>query len=320
MKVLVTGGAGFVGSNLVMMLHEEGHDVTVVDDLSTGRRENLDSLQIDFHIGDVAHDECGPMPRFDLIYHLACPASPKAYQADPIKTWDTAVLGMRVMINIANDCGCPLVFTSTSEVYGDPEVHPQHEDYSGNVRTWSPRAVYDEGKRAAETLCFEARRQWDLDVRVLRLFNTYGPGMAVDDGRVVSNFVVQALTNRPLTVYGDGRQTRSCCYVGDMVEALMLAGRADKAGKHWDRPVNVGNPEEHTIEQIASAVIDAVGGEWPYAHEVLPLPADDPTRRCPDIRHVVNILGWQPHTSLREGLLPTVRWFRGELVRIGLLR
>ncbi len=306
---LVSGGAGFVGSHLCERLLTEGKSVIILDDLSTGSRDNIAHLigqpNVRFVLGDVTQP-CDLDA--DWIFHLACPASPVHYQRNPIKTVVTNVVGTLHMLGLAARHGARLLLASTSEVYGDPEVHPQREDYRGAVSCTGPRACYDEGKRCAETLCFDHHRAAGVDLRVARIFNTYGPRMAVDDGRVVSNFIVQALRGDDITIYGDGQQTRSFCYVDDLVSGLVSLMQADEVG-----PVNLGNPGEFTIEQLAREVLSLVGSRSRLVR--LALPVDDPRQRRPDIDLARRALGYRPRVSLREGLAPTVEYFRTRLAQ-----
>ncbi|MEZ4255253.1 MAG: UDP-glucuronic acid decarboxylase family protein [Polyangiales bacterium] len=307
MRVIVTGGAGFVGANLTEALLRAGHAVVVVDNFFTGRRENLVGLDALGELTVVDHDVIAPFPDLGAahrLYHLACPASPPAYQKDPIFTTKTAVLGTLHALEYASSHGTRLLLASTSEIYGDPEVHPQREDYRGAVNTTGPRACYDEGKRVGESLAADFVRARGADVRIARIFNTYGPRMDPKDGRVVSNFLVQALRGEALTVYGDGSQTRSFCYVDDLVRGLMgLMETAKDPG-----PTNLGNPTEFTIREL----VDAVGrvlGTAPRI-ETRPLPTDDPTRRRPDIGRAKAAFGFEPATPLEEGLRHTAAYFR----------
>lgn len=308
---LVTGGAGFVGSHLSQRLLELGMSVVVLDDLSTGSRENIAHLigkpGFRFVLGDVTVP-CDMNP--DWIFHLACPASPVHYQRNPIKTVVTNVVGTLNMLGLAARHGSRMLLASTSEVYGDPEVHPQREDYRGSVSCTGPRACYDEGKRCAETLCFDHHRAAGVDLRVARIFNTYGPRMAVDDGRVVSNFIVQALRGEDLTLYGDGQQTRSFCYVDDLVRGLLMLMQASEVG-----PVNIGNPAEFTIAQLGEEVLSLVSSQSRMVR--LALPVDDPRQRRPDISLAKAALGFQPRVSLRQGLKPTIEYFRKRLAPVG---
>jgi UDP-glucuronate decarboxylase len=308
MRVLVTGGAGFIGSHLCERLLRDGHEVICLDNFFTGRRENL------FHLFDnprfelIRHDVIEPiLLEVDQIYNLACPASPVHYQYNPVKTVKTSVMGTINMLGLAKRVKARILQASTSEVYGDPLVHPQTEDYYGNVNTLGIRSCYDEGKRVAETLMMDYHRQNGVDTRIARIFNTYGPRMLENDGRVVSNFIVQALNGQPLTVYGEGRQTRSFCYVDDLVEGLVRLMNAD--GLH--DPVNLGNPGEFTILELAQEVMNLC---QPNGQVVFcPLPQDDPRQRQPDITRARNLLGWQPTVPLREGLQRTVAYFRQRL-------
>ena len=310
---LVTGGAGFIGSHICDRLIEEGARVVCLDSFLTGRRSNIAHLEDEpwFHVVD--HDVINEIParlrrmQFTHIYHLACAASPPHYQADPEHTMLTNVLGTRNMLRLAEDCGARLLLTSTSEVYGDPEVHPQPEDYRGWVNCTGPRACYDEGKRAAETLAFDYRRTGRAQIRVARIFNTYGPRMRADDGRVVSNVICQALSGDEITVYGDGSQTRSFCYVHDLVEGLMLLMDSQRAD---GIPVNLGNPNEMTVKELVKLVREMTGSASRVVRR--PLPEDDPKRRKPDISRATDLLGWQPRVSLRDGLEETIRWFDQE--------
>ena len=308
-RVLVTGGSGFIGSHLCDRLLAEGHDVLCVDNFYSSTRHNVAHLVGHPRFELMRHDVTFPLyVEVDQIYHLACPASPIHYQRDPVQTTKTAVHGSINMLGLAKRTGARILLTSTSEVYGDPEVHPQTEDYWGNVNPIGPRACYDEGKRAAETLFFDYRRQHDMDVKVVRLFNTYGPRMHAQDGRVVSNFIVSALTGEPVTLYGDGSQTRSFCYVDDTVEALvrMMATPHEVTG-----PINIGNPDEQTIATIAGLVLEMTGSTSTITRH--PVPADDPTRRQPDITRARQALGWEPTIALRDGLARTIADFRTRL-------
>jgi len=302
--ILVTGGAGFVGSHLCERLLKDGNRVIAMDDLSTGSRENIDHLlrRKDFRF--VLQDVTTPFEvQADRIFHLACPASPINYQRNPIKTVTTNVLGTLHGLSLAARTGARFLFSSTSEVYGDPDVHPQPESYRGNVNPIGPRACYDEGKRCAETLCFDHYREAAVDIRVARIFNTYGPRMAVDDGRVVSNFIVQALRGEPLTVYGAGTQTRSFCYVDDLVEGLCRLMDGDHIG-----PINLGNPGEFTIRELAEKVIALTGSKSALIEKRLPV--DDPKQRRPDITLAKKELGFEPKIALADGLVPTIAHFR----------
>ncbi|GGB27513.1 NAD-dependent dehydratase [Tistrella bauzanensis] len=308
---IVAGGAGFLGSHLCTRLIEDGYRVHAVDDFDTGLADNLDHLagHPDFVLMD--HDIRRPLPRISgvtEVYNLACPASPPHYQDQPIRTATTSVVGTLNLLELAHDLGARFLMTSTSEIYGDPEVHPQPESYRGCVNTTGPRACYDEGKRMAESLCYDFVRQYQTDVRVARVFNTYGPRMRLDDGRIVSNFVAQALTGRKLTIYGTGRQTRSFCYVDDLIEGLV---RLMRVNPRPEGPVNIGNPEEYSIIDMAHLIGRLTGREISLTHD--PLPADDPRRRRPDITLARRLLGWQPTVPLRKGLAATIAWFAGQI-------
>ena len=303
---LVTGAAGFVGSHLVDRLLAEGFEVVGVDNLMTGDLGNLHGAgrhpHFHFQLGDVRE----PMHAYaELIFNLACPASPVHYQSDPYATTTTSVLGAIRLMEMARGRRCTIVHASTSEVYGDPAVHPQPESYWGNVNPIGERACYDEGKRCAETLLMDARRRWGIDARIVRIFNTYGPRMAFDDGRVVSNFIIQALRGAPLTVFGDGKQTRSFCYVDDLVDGLVAMSRATSV----DGPINLGNPGEFTILELAQEIAHLFGTEVNVTEA--PLPPDDPQKRKPDITRARDILGFAPKVQLREGLRRTIEDFRG---------
>ena len=304
-RVLVTGGAGFLGSHLCERLLADGHEVLCVDNFFTGTRGNVIPLRENPRFELMRHDVCFPLyVEVDQIYNLACPASPIHYQFNPVKTIKTNVMGALNMLGLAKRVKARILQASTSEVYGDPTVHPQTESYWGNVNPVGLRSCYDEGKRVAETLFFDYHRQNGVDIRVVRIFNTYGPRMLVNDGRVVSNFIVQALRGEPITVYGDGSQTRSFCYQSDLVDALIrMMDCEDLTG-----PVNIGNPGEFTIQQLAEEVVRQVGGPSKIVHK--PLPADDPVRRRPDISLAREKLDWEPKIPLEEGLKPTIAYFR----------
>ena len=314
LRVLVTGGAGFIGSHLCERLLQDGYEVLCVDNLYTGARQNVHHLLSNPRFELLRHDVCFPLyVEVDEIYNLACPASPIHYQLDPVQTTKTSVHGAINMLGLAKRVKAKILQASTSEVYGDPAVHPQAEDYWGNVNPIGPRSCYDEGKRCAETLFFDYHRQHAMPVKVARIFNTYGPRMHPNDGRVVSNFVVQALQNRDITVYGDGSHTRSFCYVDDLVDGLMcLMGTPDEI----TGPVNLGNPGEFTIRELAEEVIELTGSSSRIIH--LPLPVDDPRQRRPDISKANELFGWKPTVGLRDGLLKTIAYFerllRDELV------
>ncbi|MDR3463463.1 MAG: SDR family oxidoreductase [Beijerinckiaceae bacterium] len=304
-RILVTGGAGFLGSHLCDRLLSAGHEVLCVDNFFTGRRQNIVHLFENRNFELLRHDITHPLfVEVDEIYNLACPASPIHYQFDPVQTTKTSVLGAINMLGLAKRLKAKIFQASTSEVYGDPSVHPQPEAYWGNVSTTGPRACYDEGKRCAETLFFDYHRQHHLDIKVVRIFNTYGPRMHPKDGRVVSNFIVQALQGTPITLYGEGLQTRSFCYVDDLIEGFI---RLMDSPDGFTGPVNIGNPCEFTIKQLAELVIDLTGSRSPLVHE--PLPADDPKQRQPDIKIAREVLGWEPTIQLREGLINTIAYF-----------
>ncbi|RKY18643.1 MAG: SDR family NAD-dependent epimerase/dehydratase [Planctomycetota bacterium] len=308
MRVLVTGGAGFIGSHLCERLLERGHEVLCLDNFFTGRKANVLHLLGDPMFEIIRHDIVNPIfLEADAVYNLACPASPVHYQHNAIKTVKTNVVGTLNMLGLAKRVGARILQASTSEVYGDPAVHPQREDYWGNVNPIGPRSCYDEGKRVAETLMMDYHRQNGVDVRIARIFNTYGPRMLPDDGRVVSNFIVQALRGEPLTVYGDGSQTRSFCYVDDMVEGLIaFMEQEEEIG-----PLNLGNPEETSMLELARLVIELSGSRSEIAFR--PLPQDDPRRRRPDITKARRLIGWEPRTPLEEGLARTIEYFRKTL-------
>ncbi|KZC03104.1 UDP-glucuronate decarboxylase [Methylobacterium sp. PvP062] len=310
-RVLVAGGAGFIGSHLIDALLADGARVTCVDSLLTGRRANLAHLANEARFDFVEADVTEPLPalpRFDWVFNLACAASPPHYQADPVHTMMTSVLGTGRLLEVARDAGARFLQASTSEVYGDPERHPQQESYWGNVNPTGPRACYDEGKRSAETLTFDFERQHGLDIRVARIFNTYGPRMRADDGRVVSNVICQALAGDDITVYGNGEQTRSFCYVSDLVDGLLrlMAVETPLAG-----PVNLGNPRELTVGALVDLVVRMT--ETPSRIVRRPLPVDDPQRRRPDITRAETLLGWSPRVPLEEGLEATIAWFSREI-------
>jgi UDP-glucuronate decarboxylase len=311
MRVLITGAAGFLGSHLSSQLLSEGHSVVGLDDLSTGRLENLSSLSNDSNFTFIEHDVRKPINlKVDQILNFACPASPVHYQSNPVRTIETNFLGMINLLHLARDRNIPLLQASTSEVYGDPSISPQPEEYWGNVNPIGIRSCYDEGKRAAETLCFDYKRQYDLDTRVIRIFNTYGPHMAIADGRVVSNFIVQALTDEPITIYGDGSQSRSFCYVTDLVRGIVQIMNLKKT---LDSPVNLGNPNEFTMQELANRVISLTGSNSKIVYKELP--GDDPRQRRPDISKAREVLGWKPEVQLDQGLNLTIDYFKRELVK-----
>ena len=305
-RALVTGGGGFLGSHLCETLLAQGHDVICLDNFYSGTKDNITHLMADPHFELLRHDVTFPLyVEVDEIFNLACPASPVHYQRDPVQTTKTSVHGAINMLGLAKRTRARILQASTSEVYGDPEMHPQRESYWGRVNPIGIRSCYDEGKRCAETLFFDYHRQYALDVKVVRIFNTYGPRMHPNDGRVVSNFIVQALRGEDITLYGDGSQTRSFCYVDDMIEAMvrMMASPPEVTG-----PVNIGNPGEFTILELAEAVLRLVGGRSRLRH--LPLPQDDPRQRCPDISLARSTLNWEPRVPLEEGLKRTIAYFR----------
>jgi UDP-glucuronate decarboxylase len=308
MRYLITGGAGFIGSHLVDSLLADGHEVICVDNFFTGNKKN-----VSHHLGNnsfelIRHDITIPLHvEVDRIFHLACPASPINYQVNPVKTLKTSVMGTINMLGLAKRLNARILFSSTSEVYGDPKVHPQVEEYWGNVNPIGPRSCYDEGKRAAETLMFDYHRQSGVDIRVVRIFNTYGPRMAANDGRVVSNFIVQALQGDDITLFGDGEQTRSFCYVDDMIHGLrMMMDNNEHIG-----PINMGNPGEFTVRQLAEKVIELTGSSSSIVQHKLP--QDDPRIRRPDISKAKERLDWTPGIQLAEGLQQTVNWFKEHL-------
>jgi UDP-glucuronate decarboxylase len=308
-RALVTGGAGFIGSHLCERLLNDGYDVLCVDNYYSSTKDNIAHLLNHPRFEVIRHDVTFPLYiEVDEIYHLACPASPVHYQRDPVQTTKTAVHGSINMLGLAKRTGAKILLTSTSEVYGDPQVHPQTEDYWGNVNPIGPRACYDEGKRAAETLFFDYYRQHNLKIKVVRLFNTYGPRMHPHDGRVVSNFIVSALSGTPLTVYGEGQQTRSFCYVDDLIDGLIAMMHT---GDDVTGPINLGNPGEFTIAELADLVLSQTGSS--AGIEYHPLPQDDPVRRQPDISRAKATLGWAPTIPLAEGLTRTIDFFRSTL-------
>ena len=308
MRILITGGAGFIGSHLCERLLGEGNEVLCLDNFFTGRRENIFHLLDNPRFELIRHDVTEPiLLEVDQIYNLACPASPVHYQYNPVKTVKTSVMGAINMLGLAKRVHARILQASTSEVYGDPLVHPQTEDYWGNVNPIGLRSCYDEGKRLAETLMTDYYRQNNVDIRIARIFNTYGPRMLENDGRVVSNFIVQALRGEPLTLYGEGEQTRSFCYVSDLLEGLIRLMNAE----NLHEPVNLGNPGEFTIKQLAEEVMAICGATSGFKY--LPLPADDPRQRKPDITRARELLGWNPTIPLREGLEKTVDHFRKHL-------
>lgn len=309
MRVLITGGAGFLGSHIAESLLQLGNTVIALDDLSTGTLDNIKHLKSNENFSFIEHDVRVPfLTDVDAILNFACPASPKHYQIDPVRTIETNFLGIINMLHLAKESGATILQASTSEVYGDPTISPQTESYWGNVNPIGPRSCYDEGKRAAETLCFDYKRQFGVDSRVIRIFNTYGPRMAVGDGRVVSNFIVQAIRGDSITVYGDGLQTRSFCFVSDLVDgiikSLMIAGG-------FESPINLGNPEEFTMLELAQSIIELTGSSSKLIFEELP--EDDPKQRRPDISLAKKYLDWQPQINLHHGLEKSITYFRSVL-------
>ncbi len=310
-RILVTGGAGFIGSHLCKRLLDEGNEVVCLDNFSTGSKKNVQPLLSHPYFELITHDIATPiMLETDRIFHLASPASPVRYQHQPVSTVRTNVIGSLTALEIARATGATILQASTSEIYGDPEVHPQTEAYWGNVNPIGPRSCYDEGKRCAETLFFDYRRQYNIKIKVARIFNTYGPHMAIDDGRVVSNFIVQALHGDDITIYGDGSQTRSFCFVSDMIEGLL---RLMATGPDLTGPVNLGDPHEIPMRELAQTIIRLTGSRSQL--KFLPLPKDDPKRRCPDITLAKKHLGWAPTVPFEEGIAATIEHFRKVLDR-----
>jgi UDP-glucuronate decarboxylase len=310
-RILVTGGAGFLGSHLCERLLNEHYEVLCVDNLFTGSRENIHHLLGHPHFEFMRHDICLPLHvEVDEIYNFACPASPLHYQADPIQTTKTSVLGALNLLGLAKRLKCKILQASTSEVYGDPFVHPQQEEYWGNVNPIGIRSCYDEGKRCAETLFFDYHRKHGIPIKVARIFNTYGPRMHPNDGRVVSNFIVQALSNQPLTLYGDGSQTRSFCYVDDLIEVVI---RLMNSPASITGPINIGNPVEFHVKELAEQVLQLTGSSSPIVY--LPLPSDDPKQRRPDISKARALLGWEPKVPLQAGLKSTIAYFEKALAK-----
>lgn len=305
-RILVTGGAGFLGSHLIDRLLEQGHEVICVDNLFTGTKRNIEHLHNHTRFEFLRHDVTFPLfVEVDQIYNLACPASPVHYQHDPVQTTKTSVHGAINMLGLAKRLRCTVLQASTSEVYGDPSIHPQPEEYWGNVNPIGPRSCYDEGKRCAETLFFDYHRQHGLDIKVMRIFNTYGPRMHPADGRVVSNFIMQALRGEPITIYGDGQQTRSFCYVDDLIEGFLRLMETDTS---VTGPFNIGNPDEFTIRELAEKCISLTKSRSELVRK--PLPEDDPKQRQPDIAKAREILGWAPTVNLDEGLGRTIAYFK----------
>ena len=306
MKILLTGAAGFLGSHISKKLIDNNHEVIGLDDLSTGSVKNIEQLMNHPKYTFIEHDVRIPyQAKVDAILNFACPASPVNYQKDPVRTIETNFLGMINMLHLANETRARIIQASTSEIYGDPTQSPQKESYWGNVNPIGIRSCYDEGKRAAETLCFDYKRQHNLDTRVIRIFNTYGPNMAIGDGRVVSNFIVQALRNEPINIYGDGKQTRSFCYVSDLVEGIYKLLQLDK---NPETPINLGNPNEFTILELAKVIVEVTKSKSVIANN--PLPSDDPRQRCPDISLAKSTLNWRPTIELREGIEKTAAYFK----------
>lgn len=309
-SILVTGGAGFLGSHLCDRLIERGDDVLCLDNFFTGRKANIEHLLNHPRFELIRHDIVQPITlEVAQIYNLACPASPEAYQYNPIKTIKTSTVGMVNVLGLAKRCRARVLHASTSEVYGDPEIHPQTEEYWGHVNPIGPRSCYDEGKRVAESLCMNYHREHAVEVRIIRIFNTYGPRMDPNDGRVISNFITQALRGEPLTIYGEGSQTRSFCYVDDLLAGMMkLMDQEEHTG-----PINIGNPTENSMLELAEKVIEVTESHSKLAYR--DLPADDPKRRCPNIDKAQSLLGWSPKVSLDEGLRKTVAYYRQQLSR-----
>lgn len=308
-RILVTGGAGFLGSHLIDRLLERGHEVLCVDNLFTGTKRNIDHLHPHPRFEFIRHDVTFPLyVEVDEIYNLACPASPIHYQYDPVQTTKTSVHGAINMLGLAKRLKCRILQASTSEVYGDPSVHPQKEEYWGNVNPIGIRSCYDEGKRCAETLFFDYHRQHGLEIKMARIFNTYGPRMHPSDGRVVSNFIVQAIKGEPITLYGTGNQTRSFCYVSDLIEGLL---RLMESPSEVTGPINLGNPEEFTMKELAEVVLAETGAKSPIVQ--YPLPDDDPKQRCPDVTLAKSLLDWSPTVPLGDGIKPTISYFRSLL-------
>ncbi|WP_323785033.1 UDP-glucuronic acid decarboxylase family protein [Thalassovita sp.] len=314
--VIIAGGAGFIGSNMGARLISEGDRVICVDNLETGRQENIAGLLEHPNFAFFLHDIIDPFSiegPVDRIYNLACPGSPPKYQRDPLHTFKTSVIGGINLLELAEEKGARILQSSTSEVYGDPDVSPQSETYRGLVNTVGPRSCYDEGKRGAETLFHEMHEREGVDTRIARIFNTYGPKMDPEDGRVISNFIVQAFTGQNLTIYGDGHQTRSFCFIDDMLDGLIALMETENSFGKIDDPVNLGNPGEFTIAELADIVLELTGTDVGISYH--DLPQDDPRRRCPDISRAGRLLGWAPKIPLREGLGPTIEYFREELKR-----
>ena len=306
-RILITGGAGFIGSHLCKKLTEAGHYVICLDNLFTGSKKNIEPLLKNENFRFVEHDVTEEFcTDIDEIYNLACPASPPHYQYDPVKTIRTSVIGISNMLEIAKKSSAKILQASTSEVYGDPLVHPQKEEYWGNVNPIGIRSCYDEGKRCAETIMSDYHRQFGVNTRIVRIFNTYGPNMAVNDGRVVSNFIIQALKNEDITIYGDGSQTRSFCYVDDLVNGLIKLMESN-----YHKPVNIGNPSERTVLELASLIIELTNSKSEIVYK--PLPSDDPVKRRPDITLAQKLLNWEPTVDIKDGLIKTIDYFKTKI-------
>tara|TARA_B100000161_G_C33548213_1_gene414125 strand:+ start:969 stop:1904 length:936 start_codon:yes stop_codon:yes gene_type:complete len=304
---LITGGCGFLGSHLAKRLLEKGEEVISLDNFFTGNKKNIQKLYKYPNFELIRHDVTEPIKiEVDKIWHLACPASPIHYQHNPIKTTKTIFMGTYNMLGLAKRVGAKILLASTSEIYGDPEVHPQKEDYRGSVNTTGIRSCYDEGKRIAETLCSDYLRMHGVDIRIMRIFNTYGPNMRFDDGRVISNFIVQALRNKRITIYGDGSQTRSFCYVEDLINGMILLMDSE-----YQKPMNIGNPNEFSILEIANIIKDLINPELKFEYKALP--QDDPKQRKPSIQLAKEILNWEPKVELKEGLIKSINWFKSNL-------
>ena len=304
LRNLVTGGSGFLGSHLCKKLLDNGEEVICLDNFFTGRKENLKLCFQSTNFELIRHDITEPIKiEVDKIWHLACPASPIHYQFNPIKTTKTSFMGTYNMLGLAKRVGAKILLASTSEVYGDPEEHPQTESYKGSVNTTGIRSCYDEGKRIAETLCSDYKRMHQVDIRIMRIFNTYGPHMRLDDGRVISNFIIQALRNEKITIYGDGKQTRSFCYVDDLINGMTLL-----MNSNYKNPINIGNPNEFSIKQLGYLVKDLINPNLEF--EFKKIPQDDPKQRKPSIQLAKEILKWEPQTDLKEGLIKTINWFK----------
>ena len=304
---LITGGCGFLGSHLAKELLRRGEEVICLDNFYTGSKQNIVECKNKFNFELIRHDVTDPLRiEVDKIWHLACPASPVHYQFNPIKTTKTSFMGTYNMLGLAKRVGAKFLLASTSEVYGDPEVHPQTEDYNGSVNTIGLRSCYDEGKIIAETLCSDYSRIHNVDVRIMRIFNTYGPNMRSDDGRVISNFIVKALRNEKITIYGNGEQTRSFCYVDDLIDGMILLMESN-----FQKPINIGNSKEFTIKDLAYLVKDLINPDLEFEYKELP--KDDPKRRKPSIELAKNILNWEPKVEIKEGIIKTINWFRNNL-------